>query len=64
MGEKRSAYKSFVVKPEGKSPLGRHRHRLKENIKMDPRDIGFGDTDWINLTQDRNHWRALVNMSS
>jgi hypothetical protein len=47
--------------PEGRRPLGRPRRRWEDNIKMDLREIGFGDVDWINWTQDRDRWRALVN---
>jgi hypothetical protein len=42
MGEKRTAYRILVGKPGGKRPLGRHRHRWEENIRMDLREIGWG----------------------
>jgi hypothetical protein len=42
-------------------PLGRPRRRWEDNIKMDLREIGFGDVDWINWARDRDRWRALVN---
>jgi hypothetical protein len=61
MGPKRNAYRILVGKPEGKRPLGRPKHRWVDNIKMDPREIGWGGTDWIDLAQDRHQWRALVN---
>jgi hypothetical protein len=61
MGEVRGAYDILVGSPEGRRPLGRHRRRWEDNIKMDRREIGLGDVDWINLTQDRDRWRALVN---
>jgi hypothetical protein len=51
----------LVVKPEGKRPLGRPRRRWVDNIKMDPREIGWDGMDWIELAQDRDQWRALVN---
>jgi hypothetical protein len=51
----------LVGKPEGRRPLGRPRHRWEDNIKMDLREIGFGNVDWIHLAQDRDRWRALVN---
>jgi hypothetical protein len=54
MGEVRGAYNIFVGRPEGRRPLGRPRHRWEDNIKMDLREIGFGDVDWINLVQDRD----------
>jgi hypothetical protein len=41
--------------------LGRPRHRWEDNIKMDLREIGFGDVDWIHWAQDRDRWQALVN---
>jgi hypothetical protein len=61
MGAVRSAYNVLVVRPEGRRPLGRPRRRW-DNIKMDLREIGFGDVDWIHWAQDRDRWRALVNM--
>jgi hypothetical protein len=61
MGEKRKECRILVRKPDGKRPLGRPRRRWVENIKMDLREIGLGGMDWIDLAQDRNLWRALVN---
>jgi hypothetical protein len=52
-----------VGKPEGKRLLGRLRWRWVDNIKMDLGEIGWGDVDWIGLTQDRDKWRALVNFT-
>jgi hypothetical protein len=46
--------------PVGKGPLGRPRHRWVDNIKMHFGGIGWGGMDWIDLTEDRNQWRALV----
>jgi hypothetical protein len=49
-------------KPEGKRPLGRPRRSWVDNIKMDLRELGWGGgMDWIDLAQDRDQWRALVN---
>jgi hypothetical protein len=47
--------------PEGKRPLGRPRRRWVDNIKMDLRDIGWDVVDWIDMAQDKDQWRALVN---
>jgi hypothetical protein len=60
-GAKRNSYRILVGKPEGKRLLGRPRCRWEDNIKMDLRDIGCGGMDWINLAQDKDKWRALVN---
>jgi hypothetical protein len=62
MGEVRGAYNILVGRPEGRRPLGRPRHRWEDNIKIDLREIGFGDVDWIHWAQDRDRWRAVVNM--
>ena len=51
----------WVGKPEGKRPLGRPRHRWKDNIKIELQKVGCGGMDWIELAQDRDRWRALVN---
>jgi hypothetical protein len=61
MGEKRYAYGILVGKPEGKRPLGRPRRRWEDNIRMDLREIGWRGMDWIDLAQDRDQWKALVN---
>jgi superfamily II DNA/RNA helicase len=61
MGEKGNAYTILVGKPEGKRPLGKLRRRWEDNMKMDLREIGRGGMDWINLAEDRDQWRALVN---
>jgi hypothetical protein len=61
MGEMRGAYRALVGKPEGRRPLGRPRRRWEDNIKMDLREVGWGGLDWINVGQDRDRWRALVN---
>jgi hypothetical protein len=61
MGEVRGAYNILVGRPEGRRPLGRPRRRREDNIKMDLREIGFVDVDWIHWAQDRDRWRTLVN---
>jgi len=61
MGEGRSVYRVLVGKPGGKRPLGRPRHGWEDNIKMDLQEVGCGGMDWIELAQDRERWRALVN---
>ena len=61
MGEGRGVHRVLVGKPEGKRPLGRPRHRWEGNIKMDLHGVGGGG-DWMELAQDRDGWRALVNM--
>jgi hypothetical protein len=52
---------TMVGKPEGKRPLGRPRRRWVDNIKMYLREIWWDGMDWIDLTQDRDRWRARVN---
>jgi hypothetical protein len=61
LGEKWNAYRILVGKPEEKRPLGRPRCRWVDNIKIDLREIGWDGMDWIELAQDRDKWRALVN---
>jgi hypothetical protein len=60
MGEKTGIYRILVGKPEGKRPLGRPRRRWKD-IKTGLQEVGCGDMDWIELAQDRDRWRTLVN---
>ena len=61
MGEGRSVYRGLVEKPGGKRPLGRPRRRWEDNIKMDLQEVGCGGMDWIEVAQERDRWRALVN---
>jgi hypothetical protein len=62
MGDSRGVYRVMVRRPEGKRPLGTPRRRWEDNIKMDLRGVGwgYGLDRW---TQDRDRWRALVNMA-
>ena len=60
MGEGRGVHRVLVEKPEGKRPLRRPRRRWEDNIKMDLREVG-GSGDWMELAQDGDRWRALVN---
>jgi hypothetical protein len=62
MGKRGNACRILVGKLEGRRPLGRPRHRWVDNIKIDLREIEWDGVDWIDLTQDRDQWRALVNM--
>ena len=61
MRARRGLYKILVGKPEGKRPLGRPRGRWEDNIKMDLQEVKCRGMDWIELAQDRDKWRALVN---
>jgi hypothetical protein len=60
-GERRCVYTVLVGKHEGKSTLGRPRRRWEDNIKMDLQEVKFRGMYWIELAQDRDRWRALVN---
>jgi hypothetical protein len=61
MGEKRNSCSILVGKTEGKRPVGRPRRRWVDNIAINLREIGGDGMDWIDLAQDRDQWRALVN---
>jgi len=61
MGERRCVYRILVGKPEGKRRLERLRRTWENNIKMDFQELGCGGMDWIELAQDRDRWRTLVN---
>ena len=60
MGQGRGVHRVLMGRPEGKRPLGRHRRRWEDNIKMDLQEVGCEGMDWIEVTQDRDRWRALV----
>jgi hypothetical protein len=59
--ERRRIYRVLVRKLEGKRPPGRSRCRWEDNIKMDLQEMGCGGMDWIDLAQERDGWRAVVN---
>jgi hypothetical protein len=61
MAERRCMFRILVEKPEEKRPLGRPRCRWADNIKMELQEMRCGAMDWIELAQDRDSWRALVN---
>jgi hypothetical protein len=60
-GAERNAYRFSVGKPEGKRSLGRPRRGWVGNIKLDLRKVQWGSMDWIDVVQDTDQWRALVN---
>jgi hypothetical protein len=60
-GERWGVHRVLVGKPKGKRPLGRHRCRWEDNIKLDIQEMGCGSMDWIELAQDRDRWRTPVN---
>jgi hypothetical protein len=61
MGERRGKHRVSLGRPEGKRPLGRPKRRWEDNVKIDLQKVGKGGMGWIDLTQDRARWRALVN---
>ena len=61
MEERRGSYRVLVGRHDGKRTLGRPRSRWEDNIKMDLQEVGCGGMDWIELAEDRDRWRALVN---
>jgi len=60
MGEERGVHRVLVGKPERKRPLGRPRRKWEDNIKTDLQEVGGGFGDWMELSEDRERWRALV----
>ena len=61
MGERRGAYNVGEGKSKVKTELGRHRRRWEHNIKMDLQEVGLGNMDSIDMSQNRDRWRAFLN---
>jgi len=61
VGHRRGVFRVLVGKPEGKRPLGKPKFRWEDNIKMDLQEVGCGGIERIDLAQDRDKWRALLN---
>ena len=56
------AYRVLVGRSERKRPLGTSRQKWEDNIKMDLKEVGYEDMDWVDLAQERDRWQALVNV--
>jgi hypothetical protein len=61
MEKSRSLFR--ILKPTGKRPLGRLRHRWEDNIRMNLKEISINKRNWVDLAQNRDYWRALVNVA-
>ena len=61
MEESRSAFKTLRDTRTGKRPLARPRYRWEDHIRMDLKEIDINTRNWVDLAQDRNYWKALVN---
>ena len=61
MGGRRGGYRVLMGRPEGRRPLGRPSRRWEDNIKTVLQEVGCGGMDWIDLSQDMDRWRELVN---
>jgi hypothetical protein len=60
MKEGRGVYRALFWMPECKRLLGTPRHRWEDNIRMDLREIGIDEANWVWLAQDRVQWQAFV----
>jgi hypothetical protein len=63
MEEGRSTFKILASNPIGKKPLGRPRRKYEDHIRMNPKEIGINTWNWVDLVQDRDYWRELVNVA-
>jgi len=63
-GESTGVYRVLVGKPEGKRPLGKSRCRWEDNTETDLQEVRWGGMDCIDLAQNRDRWRALVNTAT
>ena len=63
MEEGRCSFKILTGKPTGKRPLGRPRRKWEENIRVDLKEIGMNTRNWVESAQDRDYWRAPVNVT-
>jgi hypothetical protein len=61
-GRGEESVKGFGGKASGKETTWKTRHRWEDGIRMDLKQIGYGSVEWIHLAQDRDRWRAVVNM--
>ena len=61
MEEGRSAFKILTDTPAGKKPLGKPSRRWEDNIRMYLKEIGINTRSWVDLAQNRDYWRALLN---
>ena len=61
MGERRDAYRVLVRKFVERRPLGRPTRRWEDNVKMDLKEVVWGEMDWTDLAEGRDEWRTLVN---
>ena len=63
MEESRRAFKTLTGEPTGKIPLWKPRRRWEDNIRKNLKEIGINSRNWVHSAQDRDYWRALVNVA-